>query len=66
MYSICSLLDPRFKEVCFISSALARAKRVLLSIMHTDPVCSSASVVIDAEDEAEDNQEGAPVKKKCL
>ena len=67
IYSMCSLLEPRFKEVCFNSSALARAKRLLLSIMHADSVCSSASVVIDAEDEAEDDQEGASVKKKkCL
>ena len=34
--------------------------------MCADPVGSSASVVIDAEYKAEDDQEGAPVKKKCL
>ena len=35
--------------------------------MHANPVCSSESVVIDTEGEAEDDQEGAPVKKKkCL
>ena len=27
------MLDPRFKEVCFSSSALTRAKRVPLSLM---------------------------------
>ena len=66
IYSICSLLDPRFKDFCFYSSALVRAKRLLLSIMHAksiNPVSSIASVVIDAEDDQED----APVKKKkCL
>ena len=52
IYSICSLLDPRFKDVCFTSFALVRAKRLLLSIMHAklpNPVSSSASVVIRGE-----------------
>ena len=67
IYSTCTLLDPRFKEVCFTSFALVRAKRLLLNIMHANPVCSSESAVIDSEGEAEDDQEGAPVKrKKCL
>ena len=62
-FTIYSLLDPRFKDICFSSSALVRAKRLLLSIMcakSINPVSSSASVVIDAEDDQED----APVKKK--
>ena len=71
IYSICSLLDPRFKEVCFTSSALVRAKRLLLTIMRTimrvdtsvDPVSSSASVVTDAENDQEDVPAN---KKKCL
>jgi len=64
IYSTCTLLDPRFKEACFTSSALVRAKRLLLSIMHTNPLCSRESVVIDTEGEAEYDQEGAPIKKK--
>jgi len=61
----------RFKEVCFISSALVRAKRLLPSIMHANPVCSSESVVIACmqilhEGETEDNQEGVLVNKKKL
>ncbi|XP_065895786.1 zinc finger BED domain-containing protein 4-like [Dysidea avara] len=64
IYSICTLLDPRFKEVCFTSAALVRAKRLLLSIMRAltqgDSVTSSASVV-------NDDQEDVPIKKmKCL
>ncbi|XP_065895773.1 zinc finger BED domain-containing protein 4-like [Dysidea avara] len=64
IYSICTLLDPRFKEVCFTSAALVRAKRLLLSIMRAltqgDSVISSASVV-------NDDQEDVPIKKmKCL
>ena len=66
IYSMHSLLDPRFKDICFTSSALVRAKRLPLNLMHAkfaNPVSSSASVVIDAEDD----QENAPVKKKkCL
>ena len=58
IYSICTLLDPRFKEVCF---TLVRAKRLLLSIMRAitqgDLVASSTSVVIDDE-------EDVPIKKK--
>ena len=50
IYSICTLLDPRFKEVCFTSAALVRAKRLLLSIMRAltqgDSVTSSASICI--------------------
>ena len=52
IYSICSLLDPRFKDVCFTSFALFRVKRLLLSIMcakPANPVSSSASVVIRGE-----------------
>ena len=64
IYSICTLLDPRFKEVCFTSAALVRAKRLFLSIMRAltqgDSVTSSASVV-------NDDQEDVPIKKmKCL
>jgi len=48
IYSVCTLLDPRFKEVCFTSTALVRVTRLLLSIMHTitlgDSVTSSTSV----------------------
>jgi len=32
--------------------------------MHANPICSSESVVIDTEGEAEDDQEVAPIKKK--
>ena len=66
IYSLCSLLDPRFKDICFSSSAFVRAKRLLLSIMHAksiNPVSSSTSVVIDAEDDQEDAR---VKKKKCL
>ena len=28
IHSICSLLDPRFKEVCFTTSALGRVKEI--------------------------------------
>ena len=64
IYSICTLLDPRFKEVCFTNAALVRAKRLLLSMMRAltqgDSVTSSASVV-------NDDQEDVPIKKKeCL
>ncbi|XP_065895777.1 zinc finger BED domain-containing protein 4-like [Dysidea avara] len=64
IYSICTLLDPRFKEVCFTNAALVRAKRLLLSIMRAltqgDSVTSSASVV-------NDDQEDVPIKKKkCI
>ena len=64
IYSICTLLDPRYKEVCFTNAALVRAKRLLLSIMRAltqgDSVTSSASVV-------NDDQEDVPIKKKtCL
>ena len=61
IYSVCTLLDPRFKEVCFTNAALVRAKRLLLSIMHAitqgDSVTSSASVVSD-------DQEDVTIKKK--
>ena len=65
---MCTLLDPRFKEVCFSSSALTRAKRVLLSLMrlaNVDAANSSATFVISDNDES--IQEEAPVRKKrCL
>ena len=68
MYSVCTLLDPRFKEVCFSSSALTRAKRILVSLMqlaNVDAANSSATFVISDNDES--IQEEAPVKKKrCL
>ena len=32
IYNVCTLLDPRFKEVCFTSAALVRAKRLLLQV----------------------------------
>ena len=61
IYSICTLLDPRFKEVCFTNAVLVKAKRLLLSIMRAltqgDSVTSSASVV-------NDDQEDVPIKKK--
>ena len=62
IYSIiCTLLDPRFKEVCFTNAALVRAKRLLLSIMRAitqgDLVASSTSVV-------NDDEEDVPIKKK--
>ena len=60
IFSVCTLLDPRFKEVCFTSTALVRVKRLLFSIMHTitqgDSATSSTSVVSD----------DVPVKKKKL
>ena len=66
IYSTCTL---RFKEV--YCTGYIRAKRLLLSIMHANPVCSSESVVIACmqilrEGETEDDQEGALVKKKKL
>ena len=61
IYCICTLLDPRFKEVCFTNAALVRAKRSLLSIMcvirQGDLVASNTSVVSDDE-------EDVPIKKK--
>ena len=66
IYSICSLFDPRFKDFCFFNSALVSAKRLLPSVMRAtsaNPVNSSRSVAINAEDDQEDS----PVKKKkCL
>ena len=64
IYFIYTLLDPKFKEVCFTGTALVRAKRLLLSIMRQgDPVTSSESVVNDVEN----NQEDVAIKrKKCL
>lgn len=61
IYSICTLLDPTFTEVCFTNAALVRAKRLLLSIMRAirreDLVASSTSVV-------NDDEEDVPIKKK--
>ena len=55
IYSICALLNPRFKEVCFTNAALIRAKRLLLSIMRAitqgDLLASSTSVANDNDDE---------------
>ena len=69
IYSISTLLDPRFKEVCFTSSALIKAKRLLLYLMHkvsrrsADVALSDTSIISDNENVQED----APVKKKkCL
>ena len=63
IYSISTLLDPRFKEVCFSNASLVRAKRLLLSIMRGitqgDLVASSTSVV-------NDDEEDVPIKKNSL
>ena len=65
IYSICALLDPRFKDVCFTNAALIRAKRLLLSIMcpitQGDLLASSTSVANDGDDE-----EDVPIRKKTL
>ena len=63
IYNICSLLDPRFKHICFSSFALVRLLLSNICAKSINPFSSSASVVIDAEDDQKD----APVKKKkCL
>jgi len=63
IYSICTLLDPRFKEVCFTNAALVRVKRLLLSIIHVitqgDLIASSISIV-------NDDEEDVPIEKKIL
>ena len=62
IYSICALLDPRFKEVCFTNAALIRAKRLLLSIMRAitqgDLLASSTGVANYNDDE------DVPIRKK--
>ena len=60
IYSISTLLDPRFKEVSFSASALNRAKKLLLTLMrrvnadeaHSSSTDNAACVISDNEDAA--------------
>ena len=56
-----SVSTPRFKEVCFSSTALARAKRILYSLLSVEAPDGATCVVSDDDDRA---QEETPVRKK--
>ena len=57
IYSVSTLMDPRFKEVSFSASALDRVKKLLLTlmrrvIMNADEAHSSAACVISDDEDA--------------
>ena len=57
IYSVSTLMDPRFKEVSFSASALDRIKKLLLTlmkrvIMNADEADSSAACVISDDEDA--------------
>ena len=66
IYSISTLLDPRFKEVSFIASALDRAKKLLLTLMrrvNPDEAHSSTHNETCVISDNEDAQAGSAEKK---
>ena len=66
IYSISTLLDPRFKEVSFSASALDRAKKLLLTLMrrtNADEAHSSTDNETCVISDNEDAQAGSAEKK---
>ena len=66
IYSISTLLDPRFKEVSFSASALDRAKKLLLTLMRrvsADEAHSSTDNETCVISDNEDAQAGSAEKK---
>ena len=68
IYSVSTLLDPRFKELCFSSTALTSVKRTLRSLMRLVSIeTPDGATCVISDDDDDSAQEETPVrKKKCL